>query len=29
MYVGTTRARYGVAFVFDGEVGLAGVKKYG
>jgi DNA helicase-2/ATP-dependent DNA helicase PcrA len=28
MYVGTTRARYSVAFVIDGEVGVAGVQKY-
>jgi DNA helicase-2/ATP-dependent DNA helicase PcrA len=28
MYVGTTRARYSVAFIIDGEVGDAGVQKY-
>ena len=28
MYVGITRARYSVAFVFDGNLGVAGVKKY-
>ncbi len=28
MYVGITRARYSVAFVIDGEVGVAGVQKY-
>lgn len=28
MYVGITRARYSVAFVIEGEVGIAGIQKY-
>jgi DNA helicase-2/ATP-dependent DNA helicase PcrA len=28
IYVGITRARYSVAFVIDGDVGVAGVQKY-